>query len=151
MFMWRSWTNPLVIQARSWSKQCGGRGKSTGTWMHSPNLGGTWFGCINLMKRYLLNKQLQAAQTGLVHPSLPFFLLFARAFLQFCRKQKNSQTLATKSNYKYIYAQKYVHIFNLTSLFLWLADPEHCFSLKCSEAKFPHFQAALWGQQGQEK
>lgn len=44
--------------------------------------------------------------------------------------------------YIYIYAQKYVHIFNLTSVFLWLARSR---ALLQSEAKFPHFQAALWG------
>lgn len=35
-----------------------------------------------------------------------------------------------------------MHIFNLASVLLWLADPEH--SLKFSEAVFRHFQAALW-------
>lgn len=44
-----------------------------------------------------------------------------------------------------------MHISNLASVLLWLADPEHCFSLKFSEAAFPHFQAALWGWQGQDK
>lgn len=50
-----------------------------------------------------------------------------------------------------IYTYIRMHISNLASVLLWLADPEHCFSLKFSEAAFLHFQAALWGWQGQDK
>lgn len=50
-----------------------------------------------------------------------------------------------------IYTNICMHTFNLASVLPWLADPEHCFNLQFSGAAFPHFQAAWWGWQGQDK
>lgn len=135
IFTWRSWTNPFMIQACGWSQQ-------HEEWKINWHLNApTKFGWhlvwehqyMDFVQRSLFNKQPQTAQTGLARPSLPSLLslvLPGPSCSSVERKKKFPNPCHKEQSQIYIYAQKYVNIFNLTSVFLWLADAEHCFSLR---------------------